>query len=626
MQVRARFLFVAVLVGCGGASKTPEGPATTATIGPLGGVVQMPGGPTLAIVPNALAAETAITVRARSSGAPGALSTVYDFEPQGLTFARPATLSIPVDASVTSAAIALTGPGSTTSSESLPALVAHGIASAQITHLASGYAKPSEGHTRTVSGTIATVYWSDDGSRTTRPGSLGPALTVPAIWIPAGSNYRRLPVSFGADSSFSVPNVPEGPYFLEVDSQWDPATRFAQLIELTSNTPDLTTVVTARPDLRIGANPTSFTMDVLGLTPWVNPAGDFTGDMLMFAGSQAHVFGRPQAGAHAVPPAPGANAWHASWNWNQMSTASALGLPDASKGDVEFLYQRSSSPIGSGTAQGVAHVAKRFGRLDNLTLHDGAAGSAALNLTEAPMTGALRANLRNSRWATILTDANPATKPFRAQGVSVLAVPHSVDFPDMPGLSAGTSLVYVQGPALQDADYGTVAYGQFLGPSWKEVRYVSYIATAEVPQPGTAATVSMQPFFSSFEAMPADDEIVPVLGPPRSPRIEGREAFLAQTGVGLRPTISWSPPSLGAATSYVVTLSVASGTPAIASVSLNVYGVTSVQVPDGLLESGARYAITITAMSAPWDKLDRAPFRSGMPYSTSDSVTAVFSP
>ncbi len=631
MQMRAGCLAVVALVGCGGGTKKTGGVATTATIGPLGGVVQMPGGPTLAIVPNALTADTTITVQARTTGLAGALSTVYDFGPAGLSFTRPATLSIPVDASVTSAAIVVDG------AETLPALVANGLASVQITHLASGYAGPSAGHKRTVSGTISTVYWADDGSKTILPGSLGPPLSVPAVWVPAGSNYRRVPVSFGANSSFSVADVPEGPYFLEVDTQWDATTRFADLLELTTSTPDLSTVVSARPDVRIAANPTSFTLDVLGLTPWAKSAGDFTGDMLLFAGSQAHVYGRPQAGGGAAPPAVGANSWHANFDWNKMTTASALGLPDASKGDVEFFYQRSSSPVGSGATQGMAHVATRFQRLDNLTLHDGVAGSAALNLVDAPQTGALRANLRNSLWATLLTDANPAMKPFHAQGVSVLAIPRSLDYPDQPSLAASTSLAYVQGPALQDADYGTVAYGQFLGPSWKEARYVTYIADADVPQPGTATPYAMQAFFASFEPMPAVEAIVPVLGSPRSPRIAGRDAFQAQTAVGLTPTISWSPPALGAATSYVVRLDAAGplppngvsipvGGPMAVLISLTVYGVTSVQVPDGLLQANGQYAITITSVSAPWDKLDRAPFRTGMPYSTSDCVTAVFSP
>jgi hypothetical protein len=531
---------------------------------------------------------------------------------------------MPVDASVQAASIFWTKPGSATDFESVPAMVANGVASTTIARFGSGYAGPSEGRLRTVSGTIATVYWADDGSKTTLAGTLGPARTVPAIWVPAGQNYRRVQVGSGAGSSFSVQGVPEGPYFLEVDTQWDPTTTWTELIELTTDTPDLTTVVTARPDVQVAAQPTQFTLDVAGLTPWVRPSGDFVGDMLLFAGSQAHVYGRPVVASAA--PGAGATAWHAVWDWNRMSTASAIGLPDASKGDVEFLYQRASRPLGTGATQGMAHVATRFQRLDALTVHDGVAGSASVTLVDAPQTGSLRANLRNSQWAALLTDANPATKPFRDQGVSVLAIPRSLDFPDQPALAAGTSLIHVEGPPLTDVDYGTISYGQFLGPSWKEARYVLYFATADVPIPGSATPYSTAAVFTSFEAMPAAEDIVPVLGPPRSPRIDGRDAFQAQTGVGLRPTLSWSPPRLGAATSYVVRLAWTGGATAkVASVSLTVYGVTSVQV-DGLLTPGAQYSATITSVSAPWDKLDRPPFRSGMPYSTSDCVTAVFSP
>ena len=623
MDARFSALTCSVLIGCGGHPAAPQ--KTTATIGPRGGVVQVPGGPALNIVPNALASDTVITVQPHGSAPADALSTSYDISPADLALARPATLSIPVDASVQAAAIFLSKPGSATDFEIIPAMVANGVASTSIARFGIGYAGPSEGHKRTVHGTIATVYWADDGSKATLPGTLGPGMTVPAIWVPTGKNYRRIAVSFGADSSFSISDVPEGPYFLEVDQKWDATTTWAQLIELTGSHPDLSTVTTARPDVQVSSKTTSFTLDLAGLTPWVRPSTGFTGDMLLVAGAQAHVYGRPTVASPA--PAGGATTWHAAYDWKQMSTAEAIALPDAAKGDVEFVYQRSTSPIGSGASQGVAHVATRFSRLDGLTLQDGIAGSASVTLADAPKTGALRANLRNSRWAQLLADANPATQPDGNQGVSVLAIPRSIEFPDQPGLSAGTSLAWIQGPPLADADYGTVPYGQFLGPDWKEVRYVVYLATADVPVPGSSAPYTARPSFTSFESMPGDDEIVPVLGPPRSPTIEGRDAFQAQAGVGLRPTLSWSPPRLGAATSYVVRLDATGGvTSPFPSVLLTVYGVTSVQVPDGLLTAGAQYAATITAVSAPWDKLDRAPFRTGVPYSRSDCVTAVFSP
>jgi hypothetical protein len=348
--------------------------------------------------------------------------------------------------------------------------------------------------------------------------------------------------------------------------------------------------------------------------------------MLLIAGAQAHVYGRPTIASGVPPPAPGATAWQGTWDWNAMSTADAIALPDASRSDVEYVYQRSTTAIGSGPTQGVAHVATRYARLTNLTLHDGGAADIAVSLADAPQTGALRANLRNSLWAPLLADGNPATVPDPWQGLSVLAIPRTVAFPDMPGLTAGTSLAWVQGPQLTDSDYGTIHYGQFLGPDWKEIRYLLYFATAQVPMPGTTDTYPAGLSFTSFEAMPTDDDVVPVLGPPRSPRIDGIDAFHALSGVGTTPTISWSPPRLGGATSYSVRIDVVSGTAQFSSVGLRVYGVTSVQVPAGLLTAGARYIATITSFSAPWDALDRAPLRSGVPYSSSDCVTAVFTP
>jgi hypothetical protein len=631
MRARATIPVIALLIGCGGNSR-PAPPATTATIGPLGGVMQMPGGPTLAVVPDALAADTQITIRARSSGASGALSTVYDFEPQGLAFARPATLSIPVDPSVTSASIVLTQANDTAAAETLPAMVDNGVASAQITRLMSGFAAPFSGKTRTVSGTFATVYWADDDSRTTIAGFPGAPVAVTAAWVPAGSNYRRIPASTAPHpvGNFSIDGVPEGPYFLEIDTMY-PATlvnaggTVVALYELTTSTPDLSVVVSGRPDMEIESSKTSLTLRVDNLTPWTRPASGFTGDQLLVAGSQSSVYGRPFT-IGAAPPVAGATTWTGTFDWKLMSTAQVIGLPDASKGDVEFVYQRSTSPIGNGATSGAKHIAARFARLDTLTLHDGQTASAAVTLTDAPQTGALRANLRNSRWATLLTDSNPASVPQGAQGVSLLAIPHSITFPDQPGLAASTSLAYIQAPGLLDVDYGTVPYGQFLGPLWKEVRYVVYITQADVPQPGTSTPFTSSGFFSSMEPMPADDEIVPVLGPPRSPKIEGRDAFQAQTGVGLHPTVSWSPPRLGSATSYTVNILAVSGNPAIANVSLTVYGVTSLQIPTGILQAGATYNMIITANSAPWDSLDRPPFRQGIPTATADCVTAVFAP
>ncbi len=57
---------------------------------------------------------------------------------------------------------------------------------------------------------------------------------------------------------------------------------------------------------------------------------DFVGDMLLFAGSQAHVYGRPLVAR--PPPSAGSTSWDTTYDWKRMSTADAIALPDASKG------------------------------------------------------------------------------------------------------------------------------------------------------------------------------------------------------------------------------------------------------------------------------------------------------
>ena len=211
----------------------------------------------------------------------------------------------------------------------------------------------------------------------------------------------------------------------------------------------------------------------------------------------------------------------------------------------------------------------------------------------------------------------------------MLAVPHSIQFPDQPGAGATSSVLWVQPPATVDVDYGIVTYGQLPPPLWKEMRYSAYGFDVNVAIPGTSSPQVWLGALYSFVPGDSAAPVVPVLGPPRSPRIEGRDAFASQNDVGTTPTISWSAPAIGSATSYTVRIDVlfSADPPAgLQEVSIAVYTGTSVKVPAGFLKAGQPYVVTITSVSAPWDTLDRPPFRTGTPLHMSDCVTAVFTP
>jgi hypothetical protein len=48
------------------------------------------------------------------------------------------------------------------------------MATAQVNHLGTGYAGVRPAATRTVSGALSTIFWADDGTRTSRNGVLPP--------------------------------------------------------------------------------------------------------------------------------------------------------------------------------------------------------------------------------------------------------------------------------------------------------------------------------------------------------------------------------------------------------------------------------------------------------------------
>ncbi len=93
--------FACVLVACGGDpdGMPIDGPYATMEIGPAGGTLAVPRGegPTLTIPNGALATTTTITILKATDPKPDDAATdVWQFLPEGLVFAKPATVSFPV--------------------------------------------------------------------------------------------------------------------------------------------------------------------------------------------------------------------------------------------------------------------------------------------------------------------------------------------------------------------------------------------------------------------------------------------------------------------------------------------------------------------------------------------------
>jgi len=477
---------------------------------------------------------------------------------------------------------------------------------------------------RTVSGTFRTTFWTDDGAKTTvnrlprtvLDGSAGtPSALLVADSTPNG--YSRFPITVDANQGFSVPGVPAGPYFLELDrTELFAASCGAgfqtvevtvpQLFQQSTSAPDLDTVTAARPDLveQAGSLP-QLKLDITGMDPWGSS------DQIRIASSQA--LGN-QIAFFSPAPIAGATTFSGTTQWI------GFGLPDASKHDVVFMYQRATTSVTVGGNAATIRRATKFKRLVDLTVPDGTTTTAAVPLESAPQTGSVRANLASAQFAALAADVNPQAV-LVGFGLGILTVPHSATYPDMP-LNELVGGAFSLGPSSPvDADYGTFAYPQFLDPFWKEFVSVGY--TFEV------SSVQANPLLFSdipLSALPAGP-MSPVLGPPKAPQVNGSDAFVPRSGVGVQPTISWAPPTIGNPTSYIVeikaiALPCASGQ--VAGVTAVIHSGLSFKVPPGILIPGVGYRATITARQAPWDTPDTGPFRTGVPLHSAQCVTAQF--
>ncbi len=500
--------------------------------------------------------------------------------------------------------------------------------------LAAGAGNLSGGSTRTVSGAFSTVYMPDDGSSTTLSTPPPFRKTAAALLVPDDSptGYTEFPIKLGEDNSFAVEGVPTGSYFLQLDvTSYYPAPYIISgLIELTTDSPDLSTVSAARPDLARVTRSTPVTLDLTNMRPWEN------GNIFLISSSQGDVYARPLQGGLNPRPIPGETSFRGTFDWNLASTSvNDAGLPDAAQGDVVFINQRSTLSIGEGDGAAELRYASRYARLTDFTVTDGNPATLMASLIETPKTGRMRADVRGSEFAALAPEVNPTARPTQAPfgnlGFSVLAVPHSVEYPDRPA-SSTTSLFYFQSltPTISDHDYGTLNYPQFHDSLWTEYRQLLYCFDVTLRIPGTKEPIELPCQTYVFSAVPMspspEDPIAPVLGPPTAPLINGEDAFAPHAGVGLQPVISWSPPNLGTATSYSVSVYSVHRQEGERLPSATVYTGTSFMVPPGFLRTGQLYFAVISAFQADFDLLNRPTFRSGTPSHYAECMIGVFAP
>jgi hypothetical protein len=473
--------------------------------------------------------------------------------------------------------------------------------------------------TRTIGGTFQTLYRPDDGT-TTIVGQPRPDLEVAtAVLVPdqSAQGYARFPVTVAADGTFSVQNAPAGSWYLQLDeaglasdgsqpSQLVNAT-YTRLLPMYSSHPDLSSVIAARPDLLRATKATPVAVTLSGILP---SAVGYT--RILATSSQADIYGMLNLLKTDT-------SYSGSIDWTTFAFRRQAGLPQAGKNDSVVWYQRNQELWSTPAGQGNLRRAVRFARTTDLTLADGQSATTSATLADAPQTGSFDLDLKTSAFAALASEVGPQAR-FAQITVHAHAAPRAVAYPDRP--PSRYSLLNADVQTTADVHL-TAPYGQFLGAGWQEMKTLEMFY--EVTVAGNLR-IAYSVIYRAAADMPG---IIagPVISPPTNLRINGQSATAIIRGAGLQPTLSWSAPRIGSATSYLVTIEPLSGVAAgdTASLSVLVDGATTFKVPPGFLKARTYYA-TIAAQNAPWDGPGRRPLREGTPLSYAEAVTAEFEP
>jgi hypothetical protein len=205
-----------------------------------------------------------------------------------------------------------------------------------------------------------------------------------------------------------------------------------------------------------------------------------------------------------------------------------------------------------------------------------------------------------------------------------------------PAASGSPTLLslWLSGGTTPDPTVGNLTYARPLNTTlWNEWRGIDFTAHTIFIAPGSPAPAALDETVSvgRREPMvpPPTTALAPDLSPVQSVQMNGVSATGQLTAVGATPTISWTAPATGSATSYAVDvfwLHATAGASTGTRVATWITSGTSVVLPPGLLVPGNTYYARIIARNIAGESSGTAPFRRINTGSYAGTLTGTFAP
>lgn len=452
---------------------------------------------------------------------------------------------------------------------------------------------------------LAGVRHLVDGGASFSPRDL--SRTVVGAFFPLDDGgYTYHPGVGRGDGTFEVAGVPAGDFYL----------RDGQRYLLTGErTLDLVSEDQGRPKPPANPNPaTTLTFQVTGLAPWE------TGDELELSAFEAGalVTGMktwigPDVAATATASTPFA--------------FDALGIQplDHALGDVVSLVQQETRTVSPGV---VYRAATRQLELGTFRVAAGQSSVFAGAMQALPES-TLGLDWRRSAFAQMEAAVHPnATYSDDLLVVNAL--------PGVRGYYSGapTLLQMYLKPGTADERF-TLPYGNPfpLAQGVFARAYTFFLQQFEATRP-SGDPVAFSLFFSAYHmdllAPFVAQEVTPQVTPPRAVRLNGEDAQVNRTGVGLQPRITWTPPEVGASgVVYILLLSrvtvADTGTPTSSVMATFTTTRTELSFPPDLLQPGGQYYLELQALRMP-NRDRRHPYVESFPKSLAPTLSGIFRP
>lgn len=478
--------------------------------------------------------------------------------------------------------------------------------------LAGGGTTPS-----TVTGVLNINYMLADGTVDTKPVDLTDSFVTAYLPTSAGFDPIAIEGDVGADGTFSLADVPDGTFYLELLLGTQTPTYYVT----DARSLDLSYTFAGRPDAPAAGDSTK--LQLYFNFPTGQKWNTSSSNLQFYSGNAGAFAYTLDYNATSGAPANNATAIDGMLTPYTEAAIDAPWLVSTSAGDdAYFVLQQAATATGVSylTPAAVANVSS-LNLTTNTTNSVGTSGSKVAMTAVAASDNVNVSSWPRGTWDTLKTAVN-ASATARYQYLTVEAQPGGLG----RGLIGPNPVVLdLFSTATTTVSPGTMSFGNPYPTGWELYGSASAVFQVSFTQgAGTAATYSPSIFMMKPKAS-FSGAVTPLVSPVRNAKIDGKALTSAQTGGDPDNTvISWEEPTTGPTHFYEVylySLKVASGATQITNEARIITTQTSVTIPPALLLTGS-YFFTIRAFHSPGSDVKSKPEVRGSTFGWADFVSS----